>query len=290
MKELIVGSRDSALAVAQTQLAIEQIEQCHPEVKIRLVTLKTTGDKILDRELYDIGGKGLFVKELDRALLDGRIDLAVHSLKDMPMEENPALPIGAVLQRGDPRDVMVFPEQGTAEDYSRVGTSSQRRKLQLSLLERSAGYAFVRGNIHTRLRKLEEGQCSALILAAAGLERVGLAGRIGRYFAPEEMIPAAGQGILAIQTRTDFDAAFLAGVNHPDTMAAALAERSFVRSLGGGCSSPVAAYATVAGEEMELMGFYYDEEQQETRRDVISGRKQDGRRLGELLAERMRKR
>lgn len=287
MKRIIVGSRDSALAVAQTRLVMEELKRAHPSLELELVTLKTTGDKILDKELYHIGGKGLFVKELDRALLDGRIDLAVHSMKDMPMEENPRLPLAAVLKRGDPRDVLVLPKGERETVYDKIGTSSQRRKLQFSAMEPKADYTLVRGNIHTRLKKLDEGQCSALILAAAGLERAGLEGRISRYFAVDQMIPAACQGILAIQTREDFDQGILEKIHHQDTWRMAQGERSFVRQLGGGCSSPIGAYGRIWGDEMELIGFYYDEEKGRSLRGSIRGEKSQSARLGQALAERL---
>ncbi len=286
MKKLIVGSRDSKLAVAQTKLVMEQIQRAYPEIQLELLTLKTTGDLILDKTLDKIGGKGLFVKELDKALQDGKIDMAVHSLKDMPAQQTQEFPILAMLEREDPRDALVFSENGEECFTQQVGTSSLRRKLQFSLLYPQANYVFTRGNIHTRLRKLDEGQCSCLLLAAAGLKRVGLAGRIGRYLSPNEMIPSAGQGILAIQGRQDLHE--IKELNHQETWQRALAERTFVAALGGGCSEPVAAFAEISGGELFLRGFYQLEDGGECRVMGICGDKTKAEKLGETLAERIK--
>ena len=183
MKTLRVGSRDSKLAVMQTELVLEQIHKRHPEVNIELVTLKTTGDLILDKTLDKIGGKGLFVKELDAALLEGRIDLSVSSLKDLPMEENPELPVVCYAKRGDARDALVLPENTLHQPVGQnIGSSSARRQLQLKALFPDAAVLSVRGNIVTRLAKLDRGEYSALILASAGLKLAGLAHRISRIF------------------------------------------------------------------------------------------------------------
>ena len=173
-----------------------------------LVTMKTTGDQILNRTLEQIGGKGLFVKELDQALRDGRVDFTVHSLKDLPLDVPEDLPLAAFSQRADPRDVLVLPAGAAALDPAKpIGCSSRRRQLQLRALYPGMEFAPVRGNVLTRLRKLDEGAYSALVLAAAGLQRLGLLDRISRYFSVEEMLPAAGQGILAVQTRRGVDCA-----------------------------------------------------------------------------------
>ncbi len=285
MKKLVVGSRDSKLAVAQTKLVMERIQKENPNVKLELLTLKTTGDLILDKTLDKIGGKGLFVKELDKALQEGVIDLAVHSLKDMPAEENEDFPILAVLKRGDARDALVFANKTGGDITKRVGTSSLRRRLQFSQLCPEAQYTFTRGNIHTRLRKLDSGECDCLILAAAGLKRMGLAGRIGRYLSTEEMIPAAGQGILAIQGRKDW--MLPKALNHPNTMLMALAERAFVNALGGGCSAPVGAFAQIEGQDMLLCGFYENETTKECKTMQLLGEKHEAQKLGETLAERI---
>ena len=289
MKKLVVGSRESRLAVIQTQLAIQAIRACQPGLEVELLTMKTTGDKILDRTLDQVGGKGLFVKELDAALLAGRVDLTVHSSKDLPMETDPRLPLVAFSRRADPRDALVLPAGVTELDPAKpIGCSSLRRQLQLKALFPQMKTAPVRGNVLTRLEKLDRGEYAALVLAAAGLERLGLAGRVSRYFSVEEMLPAAGQGILAVQARADFDPACLREFHDPDSRDCLLAERAFVRALDGGCSSPVAAYATVDGEALTLTGLYVDSHG-EARRQTISGPREQGERLGAALAQDMRR-
>ena len=279
-----VGSRESRLAVIQAELLMAAVRAAHPEVGLELVTMKTTGDKILDRTLDKVGGKGLFVKELDAALRDGRVDVTVHSCKDLPMEENPALPLVAFSKREDPRDVLVLPEGGKEPDFSKpIGCASLRRKIQLEKLYPEAQIAPVRGNVQTRLRKLEEGQYSALVLAGAGLKRLDLEGRIARYFSPEEILPAAGQGILAAQMRAGEDVSFLDAFSDREGTACALAERAFVRELDGGCSSPVAAFATVSGDTMTLTGMNVSGE-----KDTITGAVGEAVQLGIALAKRLR--
>ena len=297
-KKILVGSRNSQLAVAQTQIVMNEIKKHNPELELELLTYTTTGDRILDRSLDEVGGKGLFVKELDKALIDGQIHIAVHSLKDMPMEENRDLPIVSLYKRGDPRDVLVLPKsRKTTEDMDwyaflngleRVGSSSARRQLQIKKRYSGIGIKGVRGNIITRLQKLDQGEFDALVLAAAGLDRVGLTSRINRYFSVEEIIPAAGQGILSIQARSDLDISFLEQVNDEDTVYAATAERTFVRVLDGGCSSPIAAYAEVSGNDLKLTGLYYNEETKEHIIDYIAGNKESAEKLGFLLADRLK--
>ena len=281
-----IGSRESKLAVAQSELIMDAIRRAHPEAELTLVTMKTTGDKILDRTLEQIGGKGLFVRELDQALRDGRADFTVHSLKDLPMETPEDLPLVAFSKREDPRDCLVLP-QGAAEldPEKPIGCASKRRQLQLKALYPHMDTAPVRGNVLTRLKKLDSGEFSALVLAAAGLKRLGLEGRINRYFAPTELLPAAGQGIMAVQTRKGMDLSCLAGVGDEDAACCALAERAFVRALGGGCTSPVAAHATVEGETLTLTGLYVSEDETIIRRGSRTGAKQDAESLGEALAQ-----
>ena len=283
-----VGSRESRLAVIQSELVMAAIHAAHPEIELELVTMKTTGDKILDRTLDKIGGKGLFVRELDAALREGRADLTVHSCKDLPMEESEDLPLVAFSRREDPRDVLVLPEGPGELDLSKpVGCSSLRRKLQFEKLYPQARVEPVRGNVQTRLRKLDEGQFSALILAGAGLRRLGLEGRICRTFSPEEMLPAAGQGILAVQSRADFDISCLSGFADADGADCARSERAFVRTLDGGCSSPVAAYATVEGDRITIEGIYVDEKNR-LLRGKTSGSRRDGPALAEALARKLK--
>ena len=288
-----VGSRDSKLAVVQSELVMEQIHKAHPELELELITMKTTGDLILDRSLDKIGGKGLFVKELDQALRDGRIDIAVHSLKDMPMETPEDLPLLAFSKREDPRDVLVLPNGEGAEAVSLapgtlIGSSSARRNLQLQKLYPTMLVSGVRGNVLTRLSKLDRGDYGALILAAAGLKRLDMTDRISRVFEPWEMIPAAGQGIMVVQGRAGEDYSFLDCVNDRNAELEALAERAFVRALDGGCSSPIAAHAKVEGETIKLSGLYYIEEENWYITGEITGSSTDGERLGAELAQKLK--
>ena len=251
--------------------------------------MKTTGDIILDRTLDKVGGKGLFVKELDKALMDGRSILSVHSLKDMPMEVQEELPLLAFSRREDPRDVLVLPEDVTELDKNKpLGCSSLRRTLQLKKIYPDMEVKSIRGNLQTRLRKLDEGQYSGLILAAAGLKRLGLEARISRYFTADEIIPAAGQGILAVQGRKGEDYGFLDGYCDADAWAAGSAERAFVKLLDGGCSSPVAAHAEVYGEEIYLRGLYYNEKDGSYVTGTLRGQRKDAEKLGRELAETLR--
>lgn len=285
-----IGSRESKLAVIQSRMVMDAIARTVPEAELELVTMKTTGDRILNKTLDQIGGKGLFVKELDQALRDGRADFTVHSLKDMPMEVPEDLPLAAFSRREDPRDVLVLPEGVTELDRSKpIGCSSRRRQLQLKALFPGVEIRPVRGNVQTRLAKLEAGEFSALVLAAAGLKRLGLEGRISRYFSTDEILPAAGQGILAVQTRQGMDTSCLAAVRDEDAACCALAERAFVRTLDGGCTSPVAAHAVVAGEQLTLTGLYVSPDETVVRKGAMTGLKADAERLGQMLAEALRK-
>ncbi len=289
MKHIRIGSRESRLAVIQSEIVIKAIHQWDSEIQTELVTMKTTGDVILDRTLDKIGGKGLFVKELDAALLDGRVDLTVHSSKDLPMETDPRLPLVAFSKRADPRDVLVLPKNKDTIDFTKpIGCSSLRRQLQLRALFPEATVAPVRGNVLTRLQKLDSGEFSALVLAGAGLARLGLEHRISRYFSVEEILPAAGQGILAVQAREGVDISCLGAFADEDGRDCLLAERAFVRTLDGGCSSPVAAFATVEGDTLTLKGMYVTPDEA-LYFQTISGPREQGEALGAALAEEMRR-
>lgn len=285
---LRIGSRESVLAVAQAQLMIDYIKKNCPEITPELVTMKTTGDRILDRTLEQVGGKGLFVKELEQALRDGRIDVCVHSLKDVPMVVADDLPILGYSHREDVRDVLVLPEGVTEWDKSKpIGTSSQRRTMQLHKLYPEIEIRPVRGNVLTRLKKLDDGEYGALILAAAGLKRLHLEARISRYFEPEELVPAGGQGILVVQGRAGENLSFLDGFFDADSQVAAQAERAFLRELDGGCTSPVAAYARVNGEQLILYGFC-DAYDGSFARESASGSRSQAEQTGIGLARYMR--
>ncbi|MCD7833514.1 MAG: hydroxymethylbilane synthase [Lachnospiraceae bacterium] len=289
-RKIVIGSRESQLAVIQSEMVRQYIQQTHPELSVEILTMKTTGDKVLNQPLEKIGGKGLFVKELDAALLDGRSDLSVHSLKDVPMELPEALPLIAYSAREDVRDALILPEGADELDFSKpVGCSSRRRMLQFAQLYPQATFAPIRGNVQTRLKKLDSGEYCATILAAAGLKRLGLLQRVSRYFTTEEMIPAAGQGILAVQGREGEDYSFLEGYSDREAAVCARAERAYVRALGGNCSTPLAAYARVIQKTdlcktLRLVAFYYDEETGKVYRGSESGNLESPEKLGEALA------
>lgn len=287
-KILRVGSRDSALAVIQSRLVMDALRAAHPDLELELVTMKTTGDRILDRTLDQLGGKGLFVKELDAALREGRVDLAVHSCKDLPMDIPEDLPIAAFLPREDPRDALVLPEGAPAWDLRLpAGSASPRRRVQLRELFPELEVRPVRGNVQTRLRKLDGGEYGALILAAAGLRRLGLERRVSRYFAPEELLPAAGQGILAVQCRADTDRSVFDCLRDREAELCALAERAFVRALDGGCSSPIAAHARVEGDTITVSGMYVDGSDR-VWKDLASGPAVEGEALAQALAKKLK--
>jgi hydroxymethylbilane synthase len=258
-KVIRIGSRASRLAVIQSEIIMQEIHKVNPLLKLELVTMKTTGDKILNKTLDKIGGKGLFLKELDEALMSGRVDICVHSLKDVPVQENPDYPIKAYSSRELPYDVLVFPKGKNKIDKSLpVGCSSARRILQFKNLYPDIDIKPVRGNVLTRLEKLDSGQYSALILAEAGLARLGLQGRISYRFSPDEIIPAAGQGIIAVQTRAgEFDELMMR-INNRDSEIRAKTERYLSKALGGDCSSPIASYSEIENNKIILRGFFED--------------------------------
>ena len=284
-----VGSRESRLAVIQSEMVIDAIRRRDPAIEVELVTMKTKGDRILDRNLDKIGGKGLFIKELELALMAGEVDLTVHSLKDMPMEVAEELPILAISAREDPRDALILPEGAEGIDLRKpIGCSSNRRMLQLKEMYPEATFAPIRGNVQTRLAKLDSGDYCATVLAVAGLKRAGLEDRISRIFEPEEMLPAACQGILAVQGRKGYDISCLEEFADEEGTLAALCERSFVRALDGGCSSPVAAYARIEDGRIRLTGLNVDEEGRPFTAQ-IEGPLGEGEQLGEKLAAQMRR-
>lgn len=283
-----VGSRASRLAVLQTQLIMDALQHADPALALELVTMTTTGDRILDKTLEQIGGKGLFVRELDRALLAREVDLTVHSLKDLPMELPPTLPIAAYYQREDPRDVLVL-RQGLEVLPERpvIGTASRRRALFVEELFPGAEVRPVRGNVQTRLSRLDSGDYDALILSSAGLKRCGLSKRISRFFAPDELLPAAGQGILAVQCHAGDTFPALEMIDDFHSRTCALAERAFVAALDGGCTAPTCAYASLQGDTLHLRGLYITPTG-ERRRGTLSGAAADAEALGRELANRLR--
>lgn len=279
---LRIGSRESKLAVAQAEQLAAFCEKAG--LPCEIITMKTTGDRILDRRLDQVGGKGLFVKELDAALRERRTDVSVHSAKDLPSELPEDLPILGFSRREDPRDALVLPKGGNVWDLERpVGCASARRMLQLRDLYPNVKFETVRGNVLTRLRKLDEGEFGALILAAAGLKRLGLEKRINRYFSTEEMIPAACQGTLCIQGRAGEDYSALAPFFDEDAAAEALAERAFIQTVNGGCTSPIAACAERDGNTLTLRALYRSETSGNYRRGILSGSAKRPETLGVAL-------
>jgi hydroxymethylbilane synthase len=258
-RSLVIGTRGSALAEAQTGLVAAALARHHPGLEIRTVRIVTRGDHVLDQPLADIGGKGLFVAEIEEALREGRIDLAVHSAKDLPTELPSDLSLAAFPPRADSRDVLVSrsgERLGALPPGARIGTSSPRRACQVAALRPDLRPVPIRGNVDTRLRKLERGEYDALVLAAAGLLRLGREDAVSEWLSPEVMLPAAGQGALALQVRAE-DAttyALLAPLDDPATAVAVTAERAFLNTLGAGCSAAAGASARIEGGELEIHG------------------------------------
>ena len=291
---LVIGSRGSRLALWQAEQARARLLELNPGFEIVIEIVKTTGDVKPD-PLSVIGGKGVFTKELEEALLDRRIDLAVHSLKDLPTIVPEGLAISAICEREDPRDALVLRAGAHATSLRElpagavVGTSSQRRLAQLKALRRDVVIKDLRGNVDTRVRKLDEGQYDALILASAGLIRLGLRERISTPIAATEILPAVGQGAVAIETRVDDQIALEATreLNHRETELACRAERAFLRGLGGGCQFPIAAHARVSEEQLHLEGLVAAPDGSEILRAASSGAAEQGDAIGAALATRL---
>ncbi|MEZ4219845.1 MAG: hydroxymethylbilane synthase [Polyangiaceae bacterium] len=259
MTVLTVATRKSALALAQTRAFMQRLTAAHPGLELKELHVVTTGDRIQDRALSEIGGKGLFIKEIEEALLDGRADLAVHSIKDVPADLAPGLALGCIPLREDPRDVLITRDGQRLEDLAqgaRLGTSSLRRRVQLALLRPDLEVLPLRGNVDTRLRKLGEGQVDAIILAQAGLVRLSMADRGTQLLEPEQCLPAVGQGALGIEMRDGDEqtAAILAKLEDVATALAVNAERGVMRAVEGSCQLPVAAHARREGDEIWLRG------------------------------------
>lgn len=282
-----IGTRDSKLALAQAEIVAGCIRSHHPDIDVRLVTMKSAADMNLEVTLDKLGGKGVFVKELDEALMRGDVDICVHSFKDVPSELHPSIPLVATGQREDPRDVLVLPKGADEPDASRpLGCSSLRRCVQLAELYPNHQTAPIRGNIITRLKKLDNGDYGALVLAAAGLIRVDLWDRASRAFSVEEMIPAGCQGVIAVQGRKGEDYSYLNEFNHADTWDATMAERAFVRRLNCGCGAPVGVYATIDDHNISISAIVADEGGA-LHRAHTSGLREAAAELGEELAGRM---
>jgi len=286
---LVIASRGSQLALWQARWVSAQLTAAGHECRIEII--KTTGDKITDVPLAQVGSKGLFTKEIEEALLDGRADLAVHSLKDLPTELPEGLVLAAVPEREDPRDAVVGKPLAELPSGAKVGTSSLRRAAQLRKLRPDLVVESVRGNLDTRLRKLDEGQYDAILLAAAGLKRLGWGARIAEILEPEQMCSAVGQGALAIETLASGAGRDACAVlDHAATHAAVIAERGVLGALGGGCQVPIGAHATVTGGRLRLQAIVAAPDGSELVRAEAEGAAEDaeavGRGLGAELLER----
>jgi hydroxymethylbilane synthase len=284
-----MGTRGSALAVAQTELVRDRLVAAHPGLQVEIVRITTAGDKDLDRPLHAMGGKGVFTKELDDALLEDRIDCAVHSLKDVPTELPEGLVLGAIGHRATPFDVLVTNDGMILDELpegAKVGTSSLRRKAQLYLYRDDLDVVDVRGNVETRLRKLDEGKLDALVLAAAGLERLGLQDRVSEILTQDVMIPAPGQGILAVAIRVG-DAKtqrFIDVFEDPNARAAGACERGFLAALGGGCQAPAGALAETIGSSIVITGIIVSPDGIDVYKGDHEGKKSAAAAIGKRLA------
>lgn len=290
--KLVIASRESALAMWQARHIQGTLQALYPGMTVEILGMTTTGDQILDSPLSRIGGKGLFVKELEQALADGRADLAVHSMKDVPMHLPEGFTLAAIGEREDPRDAFVSNHYNTLEELpagSIVGTSSLRRQSQLQARLPHLRIESLRGNLQTRLRKLDENQYAAIILAAAGLKRLGLESRIRQLISTEHSIPAVGQGALGIEinaARQDL-LPILAPLNHADTAACVEAERGMSRALAGSCTVPLGAYAERQGDEIRMTGFVASVDGREILREEVRGTANNPEKLGQQLADKL---
>ncbi len=291
-QKLVIASRESALAMWQAKHIQAKLQALYPQCDVQILGMTTTGDQILDSPLARIGGKGLFVKELETALANGSADLAVHSMKDVPMNLPEGFALVATGEREDPRDAFVSNHFNALEDLpegSIVGTSSLRRQSQIQARFPHLTIESLRGNVQTRLRKLDEDQYAAIILAAAGLIRLALGHRIRGFINPQDSIPAVGQGALGIEinvSRTDL-VEILATLNHRDTQLCVEAERGFSRALAGSCTVPLGAYATREGDQIRMTGFVASVDGQQMLREEITGGLDNAEAIGKALANKL---
>jgi hydroxymethylbilane synthase len=290
---VVIGTRGSTLALWQTEYVAEQLRAATHDLDIQVKTIQTRGDLVRDRALSQVGGKGLFVKEIENALSSGEIDLAVHSLKDMPTEQPQGLTLGAILERADPRDALVVSGESVSLDSlpprARVGTSSLRRQAQLLAARPDLRVLDLRGNVDTRLRKLRQGQYDAVVLAVAGLVRLGRAGAISQALPVDLMLPAVGQGALCIEVRTDDEPTqnLISALDHAPTHWATVAERAFLRRLEGGCQVPIGAFAQMGHDQLRLRGLVAALDGSRLVRDEIRGPAEQADVLGTQLADQL---
>jgi hydroxymethylbilane synthase len=289
-EKLVIATRGSKLALWQANHVAARLRETYPGLVVELLPIKTKGDIILDVPLAKVGGKGLFVKEIEEALLDGRADLAVHSMKDVPAEQPEGLVVGIVPERQDPCDRLLsvaYDSLAALPQGAKIGTSSLRRKAQLLALRPDLAIVDLRGNLDTRVGKLLDGQFDAIIVAAAGLNRLGISAPQSVRLGPPEFLPAAAQGALGLEYRLDDPqtAAMLAFFDHPESHDTVAAERAFLGRLEGGCQVPIAAHAVIDGQGLHLEGLVADPETGRTFRDAVSGPRTEAVALGRALAE-----
>lgn len=285
-----IATRSSPLALWQAEEVSRRLKQIHPNLDVQLVTMKTKGDKILDAPLAKVGGKGLFVKELEAGMLAGEADIAVHSMKDVPVEFPEGLELALIMEREDPRDAVVSNRYQSLSELpagALVGTSSLRRQTQIRERYPELKLDWLRGNVNTRLRKLDDGEFDAIILASAGLKRLGFEQRISSFLEPEESLPAIGQGAIGIEARSDDEAvkALIAPLADVDTSLLVQAERAMNETLNGGCQVPLAGYAVLDGDQLYLRGLVGEPDGSMVLRSEIRGLATDAVQLGIRLAE-----
>jgi len=285
-----IATRQSPLALWQAEFVKARLEQSHPGLRVELLGMKTKGDVILDTPLAKVGGKGLFVKELEQAMLEQRADIAVHSMKDVPVEFPEGLGLAVICEREDPRDAFVSNEYESVDDLpvgAVVGTCSLRRQAQLKQRRPDLKIVDLRGNVNSRLAKLDEGKFEAIILAAAGLKRLGFESRIRRAMAPEESLPAVGQGAVGIECRLDDQRTIelLQCLKHEDTTTRVLAERAMNNRLEGGCQVPIAGYSILEGDQIWLRGMVGEPDGSRIIRHEIRGPRDQAEKLGQQLAD-----
>lgn len=293
-KKLIrIGTRGSILAIYQAELVKKLLNNFFPELSIHIVKIQTKGDKILDIALSKIGDKGLFTKEIENALLENKIDIAVHSLKDLATEIPMGLKIGAILERGDYRDALLHREGKKIKELSEkdiIGTSSLRRQAGLAMVSKAIKTIDIRGNVNTRIKRMVDGYCDGLIMAAAGLIRLGLEHYIKEFIEPDLIIPAVGQGAIAVECRDNNDLSpFLEVLNHETTRIAVTAERSFLKAVEGGCQIPVGSLCTINGNKLTIKGFIASIDGKESIIDTLDGTIDNPEMIGEKLADNLLK-
>ena len=289
---LRIATRRSRLALWQAEHVAALLRQAHPGLAVELLPMVTEGDRILDRALSEVGGKGLFIKELEVAMFEGRAELAVHSMKDVPAELPAGMVLASVLERADPHDAFVssrYPDLDALPAGARIGTSSQRRQCQLMHARPDFKILQLRGNVETRLRKLDEGDYDAIILAAAGLQRLGLGSRIASLVPTAVSLPAVGQGIIGIECRADDDVTrrHVAALEHGPTRTCLDAERAFAARLQGSCQSPIAGFAELSGGRLGVRGLAGSPDGSQVYADAVAGDPGAAAALGRELAERL---